>query len=190
MDKQPTTSDLGLRSATRDDLPALTALCHEVQEMHLAGRPDLFTNTDPHDLATYLSGCFDREDFSITVADRQGQVCGYVLVQDVHRPGNPFRNAEHVLYIHHIGVARDARRCGVGSALMEAVRTQATSAQCSAIRLDSWSFNTDAHVFFARHGFSPMNIVFEKQLAASLCRTRPSMPSRDHERAATCPSSD
>ncbi|HIW28930.1 MAG TPA: GNAT family N-acetyltransferase [Candidatus Luteococcus avicola] len=166
MNNQPISQSVTLRSATRDDLPSLTALCREVQEMHVRGRPDLFADTDPHDIASYLASCFDGEGFSITVATRQEQVCGYVLVQDIHRPASPFRNAEHALYIHHIGVAKDTRRCGAGSALMNSVKTQATAAQCTAIRLDSWAFNTEAHDFFAHHGYAPMNIVFENRLTA------------------------
>lgn len=164
MDSQPTTPNISLRRATRDDLPTLTALCREVQDLHVAGRPDLFADTEAQDLSAYLTSCFDREGFTITVAVVDDQVRGYILVQDVHRAANPFRKAEHVLYIHHIGVARESQSRGIGSALMNSVTTRAADTQCSAIRLDSWAFNTGAHTFFARHGFSPMNIVFENRL--------------------------
>ncbi|WP_299724336.1 GNAT family N-acetyltransferase [uncultured Tateyamaria sp.] len=50
--------------------------------------------------------------------------------------------------VHALYVARHARRGGIGSALLDALKTQ-----CK--RLDLWTFqaNADAQVFYLHHGF-------------------------------------
>jgi len=47
---------------------------------------------------------------------------------------------------------------------MQALIAEAGARSITAVRLDSWAFNIGAHAFFETKGFSPLNIVFERQL--------------------------
>ena len=68
------------------------------------------------------------------------------------------------MYIHHIAVTPQEHRHGVGETLMQALIAEAGARSITAVRLDSWAFNIGAHAFFETKGFSPLNIVFERQL--------------------------
>lgn len=52
----------------------------------------------------------------------------------------------------------------VGKTLLEWALRRAESLEVEALRLDSWHFNAEAHGFFRSQGFTPVSIVFEKQL--------------------------
>lgn len=56
-------------------------------------------------------------------------------------------------------------RQGAETPLVEALEQRAAAEGLESIRLDSWAFNTSAHAFFARLGFEPLNIVFERRMS-------------------------
>ena len=62
-----------------------------------------------------------------------------------------------MVHLHHISVRPACRRQGVGSGLLDAVRTAAASAGISLITLDIWTFNEASRAFFRRHGFAAYN---------------------------------
>lgn len=155
-----------IRNATIDDLSALVQLSLGIQELHAAGRPDLFAAADAVVLESFFR---DRlsDGSHLLLAEREGRPLGYLLAEHIQRPANPFKKASSIYYIHHIAVAIDSHSQGVGQKLMTAAKSEAIRANASAVRLDSWHFNTTAHGFFESQGFSPMNIVFEHTLLDS-----------------------
>jgi ribosomal protein S18 acetylase RimI-like enzyme len=69
----------------------------------------------------------------------------FYLVESRHRSPN--------LYIYGINVKLPARRSGVGSALVDALRSEAVRASCAAVELEVASQNQEAIGFYARKGF-------------------------------------
>ena len=68
------------------------------------------------------------------------------------------------LLVDHIGVAPEARRQGMGRALLGAARGLASELDCAEILLDTWEANHAAHAFFAANGFAVRRMLFHAQV--------------------------
>ncbi|MFC7375928.1 MULTISPECIES: GNAT family N-acetyltransferase [unclassified Brachybacterium] len=150
-----------VRDATESDVDGLTVLGVEVQRLHSKGRPDLFRSAEPEALRGFFRSRLS-EGSLVLVADHGGSdLDGYVFAEVLERPQSPFKYQHTDVYIHHIAVAQRARRRGVGELLVAETARRAQQAGAATIRLDSWSFNTEAHRFFEAQGFSTARLIFE-----------------------------
>jgi ribosomal protein S18 acetylase RimI-like enzyme len=154
-------SSVLIRSAVPEDLTALVSLGLSIQELHADGRPDLFAAPDESALRQFFESRLVDGSHLVLAVEGETPV-GYVLAEHMLRPANPFRPALSFFYIHHIAVGPGSQGNGVGIALMDWASETATTLGVSALRLDSWHFNADAHGFFRSQGFTPVNLVFEK----------------------------
>ena len=76
-------------------------------------------------------------------------------------------NARGVMYIHQIAVAPEQRRSGVGSRLVQRVEECASELRLQTLALDSWMFNTEAHEFFRKLGFTEYRLDMWKTIDKS-----------------------
>jgi ribosomal protein S18 acetylase RimI-like enzyme len=67
-------------------------------------------------------------------------------------------------HVADLAVIEDARRIGVGTALMKAGETWARERGVSALSLDVWSTNEQARAFYTSLGFSVESLCLFKQL--------------------------
>ena len=154
-----------VRDATSDDAEALIELLAQVQTLHAQGRPDLFRPADDDALREFLLARLAEEAIVLIAVDPEGRALGYLLAEMTSRPESPFLLAHTGVYVHHIAVDAGARRQRVGELLMDEIAVRARQASASTIRLDSWSFNTDAHRFFEAQGFAASRVIFEKPVS-------------------------
>jgi shikimate dehydrogenase len=154
----------GLRRATPADAPALADLNDHVQLLHAGARPDQFSTVDHAAAQEFFTSILADAETLAWLADHDGRPVGYLYAVEVHRAANPFPTELHTLYVHHLAVAPTARRLGVGSALLRAAEEHAQGAGLSGLRLDSWSFNSEAHAFFRLLGFEPFQTRFARDL--------------------------
>jgi ribosomal protein S18 acetylase RimI-like enzyme len=153
-----------VRDAVDDDVDGLTALLAQVQSLHAAERPDLFRPADHVSLRSFWRERL-RDESMILVAEHGGtDLVGYLLAELMQRPESAFQLPHTAVYVHHIAVDDTARRSGVGRALMAAISERARDAGAAFLRLDSWSFNMEAHRFFDAEGFTTSRLVFERAL--------------------------
>ncbi|HZX07466.1 GNAT family N-acetyltransferase [Kribbella sp.] len=83
------------------------------------------------------------------VAEYDGVVVGYVRLQEKY----PFPEGSGVLAINGIAVAPDARRLGVGNALMTATTDEAHRRGARKITLHVHGVNAPARHLYERHGY-------------------------------------
>lgn len=156
-----------VRDADKGDIDRLTVLATQVQTLHAEGRPDLFRPADPDALRTFFSERMSAGSI-VLVAEHAGATPdGYVLAEVIERPQSPFQFQHTSVYVHHIAVDERARRTGVGDLLIGATVERACRAGATSIRLDSWSFNREAHRFFEAQGFNAARYIFERPVSAS-----------------------
>lgn len=156
------TEPFRIREAHESDLDALTDLVLQVQTLHADGRPDLFRPADPEALRRFLGERHATGAILLAVEEPDGGIAGYLLAEIVDRPQTPFQFAHTSIYVHHIAVSERSRRGGLGAALLDAIEERARQAGATTVRLDSWSFNADAHRFFEEQGFVASRHVFER----------------------------
>jgi N-acetylglutamate synthase-like GNAT family acetyltransferase len=131
--------EIKIRRATPDDASAIEALYRE-----LVNNPAIYVS--PQRLEQVARG----EHTFLLVAVCDGAVAGTALLSlclDVMFGNQTFGVIENVV------VSGDARSAGIGAMLMLEIERIATTNQCSKLMLLSTASRTDAHRFFARHGF-------------------------------------
>ena len=160
-----------VRRATPDDADAISRLALEVQEWHVAGRPDVF-RPGGCDLAPEIAARVASADQFYWVAVIGDAVIGYAYARVVDEPENRWKWASRVLMLDQMGVASSHRRLGAGELLWDAVRETAVARQVDRVVLNVWAFNTVARQFYERLGFTP----FHERMAIELGRPRPNGP--------------
>ena len=95
---------------------------------------------------------------TVLLAEREGVVAGYLMVEEVHRPDNAIKHGVNYLYIHHVATSEQFRRRGVGSALFARADQLASERDLADLRLNTSSFNEGAHAFFASRGFQTLEL--------------------------------
>ncbi|MFG2814616.1 GNAT family N-acetyltransferase [Streptomyces sp. NPDC048410] len=149
-------TDLDIRPATPDDLPAIVAM--------LADDPLGAQRESPDDLTPYLSA-FERLDIDpnqhLVVAVRDGRVIGTLQLTII--PGLSRKGATRSL-IEAVRVHADERGSGLGSELIEWAVDTSRRLGCHLVQLTSDKTRTDAHRFYERLGFTASHEGFKLSL--------------------------
>jgi ribosomal protein S18 acetylase RimI-like enzyme len=134
-----------VRLATADDLPALTALCHEM-EQHYDGHASVGEDVVREALKEQLFGA--RRGIDVLVAEADGNLLGLATVSMIF-PAARFAPA---LFMKDIFVSAGVRSCGIGTALLRAVARLAVDRGCSRVDWSAARDNVAALAFYRRLG--------------------------------------
>ena len=143
-----------VRRATAANAELVSALNADVQAVHAAALPLRFKPPGPDTFPVKEAlALLEKPESLVFLAYAERQPAGYAYAEVVHRPETSRTFAFEMVHIHHISVASEFRRQGVGSALLGAVRASGLELGIALLTLDVWSFNEDARAFFERNGF-------------------------------------
>ncbi|MFK0255398.1 GNAT family N-acetyltransferase [Streptomyces sp. NPDC090445] len=150
------TTELTIRPATEEDLPAIVAM--------LADDPLGATRESPDDLTPYLSAyrhlAADPHQH-VVVAVRDGRVVGTLQLTIVR--GLSRKGATRSI-IEGVRVHADERGSGLGTRFIEWAIEQSRREDCHMVQLTSDVTRTDAHRFYERLGFTPSHVGFKLAL--------------------------
>jgi ribosomal protein S18 acetylase RimI-like enzyme len=139
-------SDVEVRRATADDLPAILTMLADDQ---------LGATRESLDDLTPYRRAFEEIDADsnqrLVVAERNGQVIGTLQLTLI--PGLSRRGSRRGL-VEAVRVHADARGLGLGGTLMRWAIDESRSNGCSLVQLTSDKSRTDAHRFYERLGFT------------------------------------
>ena len=145
---------MAARFAREDDLPRVNELRRQVNDLHVAGMPEVFKPGFPPELRDYIFAIWADPKKEIVVAEREGVVCGFAVLQHVTRPETPFKLQMDFLDIDEFGVDAAWRRQGVGLEMVAFIRDYAREKGIRRLELNMWEFNQDALAFYEAAGFS------------------------------------
>ncbi|MFE1378467.1 GNAT family N-acetyltransferase [Streptomyces sp. NPDC058740] len=149
-------SDLEIRPARRDDLPAIVAM--------LADDPLGALRESPDDLTPYTAA-FDRLDQDpnqhLVVAVRAGTVVGTLQLTII--PGLSRRGTTRSI-IEGVRIHSEERGSGLGTRLIEWAVEESRAQGCGLVQLTSDVTRTDAHRFYERLGFEASHLGFKLSL--------------------------
>ena len=156
---------MNTRPATPSDSAILSSLNMDVQRLHAQNHPDVFKMPESEDFAaSFFEEVLSDPLFRTFIAEEDGNAVGYIVCKLVERPENPFTFAARTLLVDQISVRPEARKKGVGEALLKQAEILARELNVKRIHLDSWDFNLSAHAFFERVGFQKFSFRFWKHL--------------------------
>jgi len=149
-----TSRNVTIRRAGEQDLEAVGRLGARLLRDHHEFDPLRFMaprgNTE-EGYAWFLGTQLQRDDAVVFVAERDGQVVGYVYAGIEPQSWKELR--EEAGFIHDVYVDSDARRCGVATALLEAAAAWLAGRGMPRIVLWTAAPNDAARRLFERLGF-------------------------------------
>ncbi|MFE4645842.1 GNAT family N-acetyltransferase [Streptomyces sp. NPDC056730] len=149
-------SDLNIRPALPDDIPAIVAM--------LADDPLGAQRESLDDLAPYTEA-YERlardPNQHVVVAERAGQVIGTLQLSII--PGLSRRGATRSI-IEAVRVHADERGSGLGTRFIEWAVDESRRQGCQLVQLTSDASRTDAHRFYERLGFTASHVGFKMNI--------------------------
>jgi len=147
-----------IHRATLADYDQLCVLFEEGDIYHRDALPRMFCMAPgparPYDLVADL---LEDDEQALFVAESGQGLVGLVAVRLRHAPDIPIIVPHRYAHVGDIVVKEGFCRSGIGSALMEAVRTWAQSEGVAEIQLNVFEFNKGALAFYERLGYRTMS---------------------------------
>lgn len=150
-----------IREMMPQDYDAADERMRRLHSLHVAGRPDLYTETEHP---------YSREEFEAIIAcgqcialaaEEDGKIVG-ICFAAIHE-----RDALHVVataYLESLYVDEAARRKGVAAALLRETEHRAKKHGAQRLELMVWDFNRQARAFYEVSGMSVQRYILEKEL--------------------------
>ncbi len=160
--RQP--SPVTVRFAREEDLDRVNELRKQVNDLHVAGKPEVFKPGFCDELRDYIQVIRNDPQKEIVVAELQGSVCGFAVLNHIVKPENPFMYVRDYLDIDEFGVDEACRRQGVASAMVRFIRDYAKEKGYKRLELNMWEFNRGALAFYEAAGFTTYRRYMEMHL--------------------------
>ena len=107
-----------VRIAKPEDAERINELRRQVNDLHVAGRPNHFKAGFGEELQKHVYMYLTDGIGYAAVDEEDGQITGMVMVDYIDRPESPYRYAERFAHIAEICVDEQYRRRGVGKRLL------------------------------------------------------------------------
>ena len=143
-----------VRFAREEDLEQVNVLRRQVNDLHVAGKPEVFKPGFCEELRDYVHVIFHDPEQKIAVAAEDGKIRGFAVLHHIIKPENPFMYERDFLDIDEFCVDEACRRQGVASAMIRFIRDYAKEQEYHRIELNMWEFNRDALAFYEAAGFT------------------------------------
>ena len=155
---------LTVRLAREDELERVNALRRQVNELHVAGKPEVFKPGFCAELRDYVYTIWNDPEQEIVAAELDGFLCGFAVLHHIHKPENPFMYERDFLDIDEFCVDESCRRQGVATAMIAFIKDYARAKGFERIELNMWEFNRDALSFYEAAGFETYRRYMEIKL--------------------------
>ena len=150
-----------IRDMESKDYPEIDRLMKELHELHVKGRPDLYTE---------LEHPYSREEFEKIVsnpgiiailAEEKSVVIGLCIGTLRKKSGMVEMKT---MYIEDLIVDRNFRGKGIASQLYEEMEERGRNTGAKRLDLMVWEFNSDARRFYEKQGMRPQRYIYEMEL--------------------------
>ena len=155
---------MNVRFAKETDLTRVNELRKQVNDLHVKGKPEIFKPGFPKELSDHVYTIFHDPDQRIAVAEQDGAILGFAVLNHIVRPETPFMKVRDFLAIDEFCVDEAHRRQGVGTALIAFVRAYAKEQGYDRVELNMWEFNAGALAFYESVGFTTYRRYMELKL--------------------------
>ena len=139
-----------IKKATMMDFEEIHSIFKEVHDLHQQNEKKTFKKVDP----------LTKEEFDILLEDKQNfflvaeeiKIIGFINAFIKIKEGRHTKKKK-TMHIEQLGVKKTEQNRGIGSKLIEEIKSIAKENKCDNIILDVWSFNDKAIEFYKHKGF-------------------------------------
>ena len=135
-----------------------------MNDLHVEGKPEVFKPGFCDELRDFIHNIWEDPNKEIVVAESNGTVCGFAVLNHIVRPENPFMYPRDFLDIDEFGVDTAFHRLGVGSAMIRFIRDYTKEQGIPRLELNMWEFNHDALAFYEATDFKTFRRYMEIRL--------------------------
>ena len=143
-----------IRPMMREDYPAVQTLYRELFFEMAAIAPTYIQAADQD--VEYLDAVLDSDEDDVLVADEEGTILGFVVLQTQLTPPLPWMVRYRFAALMDLMVRPDARNKGIGTALIDAAKAWTRQNGLRFLELDVLSGNQRARSLYEREGFAPV----------------------------------
>lgn len=156
--------DIEIHYARPDELERVNELRNMVREIHATARTDMFHKAGNDEYIGQVVAEYNSDEFDILVAEVNGVICGFAVVECFNKPASLYRMARQIYRIVDLGVDENYRRQGVATKLVDTIRKDAIDKGFLRVELEMWEFNNEAICFFEKEGFNTFRRFMEMKL--------------------------
>ena len=147
-----------IRRAGPTDYPALCQLFDDLDALHRLALPAIYRKPEgPARGEDHVRELMNDEDGIVLAAQEEGGgrgcLVGFLNAQLLQTRDVPILVPRRYVRIENISVRRDARRRGIGTALMLGVQEWAVARGAQHVELGVWEFNAKARGFYESLGY-------------------------------------
>jgi ribosomal protein S18 acetylase RimI-like enzyme len=153
--------NLIIRYAEKEELEAVNKIRKQVNDVHVIGCSDVFRADGWQFIEPFVYKRFEEENSNVIVADIDGEIVGFAVIQYIVKPESPFGKERRYVHIEEFGVDKNHRRKGIATAIINFVKEDAKKHGVIRIELDVWEFNDGAMAFYESVGFNTVRRFME-----------------------------
>lgn len=154
---------MNIRYATNEDIPKITDLLRQVNNLHSELRSDLFIMDKTKYSEDELKDIIENDNSPVFVADDNG-VVGYGFCMMEYKEKHNNSPAVKTLYIDDICIDEKYRGMNIGKAIYEYIEDFAKKEKCHNITLNVWEGNERAKRFYEKCNLKVQKTTLEKIL--------------------------
>ena len=149
--------EVTIRAATIDDYSAVCQLLHELDDLHVRIRPDVFRpirgSIRPREQIAHF---IDADDGEILLAEVGTDIVGLATIQIMDRPSVPMLQPRQSAVMDNLVVSQKFQRMGIGKQLLDRAVAWTRSRMIPLIDINVWIENETGMSFFTANGFTPL----------------------------------
>ncbi len=152
-----------VRPASESDYGGIMPIAAQVHKLHTDNRADIYRETaTPLGLDEFTTMLGSPEKYRIIVAcGEAGKILGYAVIQIQDTRDVKLLNDARVHVVDSIATDEGHKRQGIGKAMMDYIRGEASSDKAERIVLNVLSFNKEAMDFYEKLGMRRQAIKYE-----------------------------
>lgn len=153
-----------IRFAAKKDIPKISDLLRQVNQLHYNGRPDIFKLANKY-TQSQIEEILKQEDKPVLVwVDSKDEVKGYCFCDVKQVKDSNLLTDIKTLYIDDLCVDESCRGMHIGKELYLSAVELAKKLSCYNLTLNVWSCNPSALKFYEAMGLKPQRIFMEQIL--------------------------
>ena len=154
-----------IRIAGMNDLAGINVLHAQLHIQHIGYRPDIFAPIEQPVFDTLMIPYIKDDGKDIVVSENDGVIDGYAAISvcDTSKGAGeilPFTFVE----VNELCVAENAHRKGIGTALLDAVKSYAKDRGAKFVELGVQAQNTQAQEFYKANGMFVKNLKMQYRI--------------------------